>query len=100
MAAYIILGIAVIGREIENPFGIDVNDLPLDSYCSELANELDLIMSMPAPKLADFVAKEENLILHPLSKSGYGSWSERDIGEIRDALAARVRVGRAALVRT
>ena len=31
-AAYIILGIALIGREIENPFGNDVNDLPLGSF--------------------------------------------------------------------
>lgn len=35
-AAYIILGIALIGREIENPFGNDVNDLPLDSFCQDI----------------------------------------------------------------
>lgn len=31
-AAYIILGIALIGRGIENPFGNDVNDVPLGSF--------------------------------------------------------------------
>ena len=33
VGAYIILGIAAIGREIENPFGHDVNDLPLEKFC-------------------------------------------------------------------
>jgi ion channel-forming bestrophin family protein len=32
-SAYVILGIALIGREIEDPFGDGVNDLPLDSFC-------------------------------------------------------------------
>ena len=36
VAAYIILGLAAIGREIEDPFGSDVNDLDLDKYCQSL----------------------------------------------------------------
>ena len=44
-AAYIILGIALIGREIENPFGTDVNDLPLDAFCLQIRKDVDIIMS-------------------------------------------------------
>jgi hypothetical protein len=33
-AAYIIIGLASIGREIENPFGHDVNDLPLEAIAA------------------------------------------------------------------
>ncbi|KAJ5814419.1 uncharacterized protein N7503_001169 [Penicillium pulvis] len=32
VAAYIIIGLLTIGSEIENPFGEDVNDLPLTTY--------------------------------------------------------------------
>src|SRR5205809_6457833 len=49
VAAYIILGIAAIGHEIENPFGNDVNDLPLDNYCQQLSSELDQLTSMSPP---------------------------------------------------
>lgn len=89
VAAYIILGIATIGYEIENPFGHDVNDLPLDSYCQELSAELNVITSHPPPKLSDFIAKNENMVLHPISKSGYMDWSQRSVEDIRDALKAK-----------
>jgi hypothetical protein len=96
LAAYIILGIAAIGKEIENPFGHDVNDLPLDSFCNELSEELDILMSKPAPTLESFVQRKENLLFWPLSGSGWESWNGRSVGEIRDALGARVKVGRRA----
>src|SRR6266702_7384843 len=56
-AAYIILGIAAIGREIENPFGMDVNDLPLDTFCDELATDIDVITSSPAPIAKEFIQR-------------------------------------------
>ncbi len=40
-AAYIILGMSEIGSEIENPFGHDVNDLPLEAFCEELEMDID-----------------------------------------------------------
>ncbi|KAL1917283.1 uncharacterized protein VTP21DRAFT_4939 [Calcarisporiella thermophila] len=49
MAAFILLGIESIGAEIENPFGYDSNDLPLDMYCEIIKQELDAISSRPAP---------------------------------------------------
>lgn len=95
-AAYIIIGLAAIGNELENPFGNDVNDLPLDQFCTELGKEIDVLMSVKAPRFGDFVrgpAGEDNQILWPLSNSGYGEWSKRSEGDIRAALRAKVVVG-------
>lgn len=95
-AAYIILGLAAIGNELENPFGHDVNDLPLDQYCSELGKELDTLMSVPAPKFAEHLALSKNLNqpLWPLSDSGFGEWKDRSESDIRSALRAKVLVGK------
>ncbi|KAK9472805.1 Bestrophin, RFP-TM, chloride channel-domain-containing protein [Dipodascopsis tothii] len=45
IAAYVILGLAAIGLQIENPFGFDVNDLDLDRYCQMVGVEIALVMS-------------------------------------------------------
>ncbi|RAL10018.1 UPF0187 domain membrane protein [Aspergillus homomorphus CBS 101889] len=90
IAAYIILGLAFIGSEIENPFGHDVNDLPLETYCRQLANELDIISAMPPPKLDEFGVREDNFVLFPLSTSGYNEWKDRSVDEIRAALRSKV----------
>jgi putative membrane protein len=43
LVAYIFLGIEEIGVEIEDPFGFDENDLPLERYCQTIeANVLAL----------------------------------------------------------
>jgi putative membrane protein len=88
-AAYIILGIALIGREIENPFGDDVNDLPLDSFVLQIQRDIDIILSKPAPKLDDFVMSDSNVLLHPLSHLGSRAWEGKSIEEIREALRAK-----------
>jgi putative membrane protein len=85
-AAYIILGIALIGREIENPFGVDVNDLPLDDFCHQIRQDLDILTSSPAPSPESFVKKGANSILYPLSNLGYQAWESKSEEEIRAAL--------------
>ncbi|KKK23298.1 hypothetical protein ARAM_006379 [Aspergillus rambellii] len=90
VAAYIILGLATIGSEIENPFGQDVNDLPLDTYCRQIALELDIITGMPPPNIDDFMNREDNLVLYPLSMCSHQVWKERSVEEIREALKAKV----------
>ncbi len=40
MIAYILLGIEEIGVEIENPFGTDYNDLPLEQICGTIEQDL------------------------------------------------------------
>jgi putative membrane protein len=90
LAAYIILGFGLIGREIENPFGREVNDLPLESFCEQIAYDIDIIMSKPAPKPQDFVRQVDNMPLYPLSMAGYSEWMERPVEDLRAALKTKV----------
>ncbi|KAL2219891.1 Bestrophin, RFP-TM, chloride channel-domain-containing protein [Thermoascus aurantiacus ATCC 26904] len=92
VAAYIILGLAAIGDEIENPFGHDVNDLPLDKYCKQLASELEVITASPPPDAREFITRSDNLVLYPLSLRGYSEWKARSVEEIRAALRSKVIV--------
>jgi len=40
IVAYVLLGIEEIGVEIEEPFGVDDNDLPLDRFCTTIEQNL------------------------------------------------------------
>ena len=54
LIAYILLGIEEIGVEIENPFGEDENDLPLEAICETIKhNLLAVIEEAQKPKLID-----------------------------------------------
>lgn len=80
VAAYIILGLASIGREIENPFGNDVNDLPLDMYCRELAADINLLVSKPPEDFRrEFLAGD--------------AWDGMSVDEIRACLRMRSNAG-------
>ena len=91
LAAYIILGMALIGAHIENPFGHDVNDLPLDIFCEQIANDIDVI-SASSPKAAEFMKRSMNKPLWPLSRSGPEFWLSRSEEQIRDALKTKVEM--------
>ncbi|RKO85031.1 Bestrophin/UPF0187, partial [Blyttiomyces helicus] len=45
--SFALLGIEAIGGEIENPFGYDSNDLPLDVYCETIHGEMMRVMDRP-----------------------------------------------------
>lgn len=75
-----------VGREIENPFGDDVNDLPLDAFCGQIRQDIDLIMAKAAPVVNDFVASDTNEVLWPLSTEGARAWADKSVEEIREAL--------------
>ena len=78
--AYIILGLAAIGREIEDPFGRDVNDLDLDKYCQSLQYDLNVLTARPAKSQADkWMRVDNNQPLWPYSLSGFNSWESRGI---------------------
>ncbi|KAJ3275331.1 hypothetical protein HDV01_000623 [Terramyces sp. JEL0728] len=47
VASFTFLGIAAIGREIENPFGYDDNDLRMDLFCEKLKCELEQLVESP-----------------------------------------------------
>lgn len=91
-AAYIILGFAFIGQEIENPFGHDVNDLPLDNFCNQLAADIDIIASSAPQKADTFVKSKQNRIMYPLSHDSYEVWKDRSLEEIREALRRKTLV--------
>jgi hypothetical protein len=84
--------LAAICSEIENPFGNDVNDLPLDTFCQQLAADLDIITSSPRQDPSKFIDREDNLVLFPLSHTGAVSWKDRSVEDIRAALRAKATV--------
>jgi len=63
LTSFTLLGIEEIGVEIENPFGRDPNDLPLDSICDNLRRHVeDLITQSPGhytwldePNISDLI---------------------------------------------
>ena len=90
-ASYIILGLLFIGREIENPFGEDVNDLPLESYCEQVANNLDIIaaQSIELENLLSHVESHENRVLFPTSSAPFTSWTQRSEASLKDAIRGK-----------
>lgn len=48
VTSFALLGIEAIGLEIEDPFGYDPNDLPLDAYCQKIYDEVDELLSYEA----------------------------------------------------
>ena len=93
LAAYLILGLLLIGSELENPFGYDVNDLELDTFCEQIANEIDVISSIQKPKTKDWVRKDTNMVLFPVSTSGYSAWERRSEQRIRYELKSKANHG-------
>ncbi|CAK7229820.1 hypothetical protein SEUCBS140593_007375 [Sporothrix eucalyptigena] len=91
-ASYIILGILFIGREIENPFGHDVNDLPLESYCAQIAMDLDILASKKKHRNRDWVESLDNKVLYPVSMSSWHVWKARGEHKVRDALRSRSEI--------
>lgn len=92
VAGYIILGLAQIGRELENPFGQDVNDLPLDAYCHELATDIDAMTSKPAPlNIEEWMRDRGAKVLWPLSSWEFKAWETRSVEDIRAALKAKAQ---------
>ncbi|KAG0242148.1 hypothetical protein BGW41_004771 [Actinomortierella wolfii] len=46
LVAFTLFGIEGIGREIENPFGKDSNDLHMDEFCQDLKRELSYMVNL------------------------------------------------------
>lgn len=45
LVSFTLFGIEEIGIEIENPFGYDANDLPLDEICTTLKRDIEFILT-------------------------------------------------------
>ena len=78
-AAYIILGIALIGRELENPFGDDITDIDMDGFIRQLKAELHILTSKPPPKSEDFISMDENFPLGDKSNLPYSAVKEMSV---------------------
>ncbi|KAL9627871.1 MAG: hypothetical protein Q9204_006273, partial [Flavoplaca sp. TL-2023a] len=78
-----------IGREIENPFGRDENDLPLDKFCEGLEDELNIIKAKEPPRVEEWVVSERNEVM---SGNSYMTLKERSVEDIRAGLRARTNV--------
>jgi hypothetical protein len=85
-AAYVILGLLLIGSELENPFGRDVNDLPLNDFCKTIAADLDVISSRKRPNIEEIIKSKQNKVLFPLSHASYPDWTKEPEGGIRGEL--------------
>jgi ion channel-forming bestrophin family protein len=88
-ATYITLSFAAIGSELEDPFGYDVNDLPLDTYCDDLAADIETLIASPAPRPKDYIRSPQNKMLHPTDMSEFAVWARRPLSEIRQALSRK-----------
>lgn len=93
LSAYLILGLLLIGTELENPFGYDVNDLPLDAFCQQIATEIDIVSSIRKPKAKEWIMKDDNKVMFPVSDSGYSAWESRSENRIRSELKSKVNMG-------
>lgn len=49
IVAFILMGVEELAREIENPFGLDVNDLPLDDICTMIRRSINMISQFHPP---------------------------------------------------
>jgi ion channel-forming bestrophin family protein len=54
--SFTLLGIEAIGLEIENPFGHDANDLPLDAICANMRRNMEDLITL-APSIRDWNIK-------------------------------------------
>ena len=49
---FILLEIIEIGNEIENSFGYDLNDLPLNKICTTISNNIEDLIVLDAKELS------------------------------------------------
>jgi len=59
--AYAFLGLDAVGDEIEDPFGTDVNDLPLSALCRTI--EINLLQSLGETELPDNPVPDQGSVL-------------------------------------
>jgi ion channel-forming bestrophin family protein len=90
LAAYIILGFSAIGTEIENPFGGEVNDLPLSDFCTQIEHDIDIVVSHAPPKAPQFLQVADNMPLYPVFMASYRDWMGRSEEDIREGLKMKL----------
>ncbi|KAM0329020.1 hypothetical protein ACHAPQ_006931 [Fusarium lateritium] len=89
-AAYIIFGLLFIGQEIENPFGRDVNDLPLEVFCDQIATDLDITASFDRRGGDGFLLG--GAPLYPVSNVQGGGWMSHSEEKLRESIKTKPHV--------
>ena len=64
LISFAVFGIEEIGIEIENPFGYDTNDLPLNTFCQNMKKDMDGLMNLE-PSLGKKLLKEDRQKFDP-----------------------------------
>jgi putative membrane protein len=57
----VLLGIEEIGTEIENPFGDDANDLPLEEICMTIINNIEDLITVNSQETLEVRSSELEL---------------------------------------
>jgi putative membrane protein len=63
--SFVLLGIEEIGTEIENPFGDDANDLPLEEICTTILNNIEDLIAVNSPNKLELTSPELELAPRP-----------------------------------
>ncbi|HEY9613914.1 bestrophin family protein [Allocoleopsis sp.] len=65
--SFVLLGVEEIGTEIENPFGDDANDLPLDEICATISQDIEDLIRVNSQKQLSINNTELELTPHSSS---------------------------------
>ena len=65
--SFVLLGIEEIGTEIENPFGDDANDLPLEEICTTILNNIEDVITLNSQDKLEVTSPELELTPHSSS---------------------------------
>jgi putative membrane protein len=63
--SFVLLGIEAIGTEIENPFGDDANDLPLEEICRTILNNIEDLITVNSQDQLEAMSPELEFTPHP-----------------------------------
>ncbi len=62
LIAFTLFGVEEIGLEIENPFGRDCNDLPLDAICATMEQNIRDLIAAPSLPFGDGLVSDPTLV--------------------------------------
>lgn len=63
--SFVLLGIEAIGTEIENPFGDDANDLPLEEICRTILNNIEDLITVNSQDKLEATSPDLEFTPHP-----------------------------------
>lgn len=98
LSSFILLGIASIGREIENPFGYDNNDLDLDDFCNVIKVELEQVTKYHAPVFDEWAGSPLNEIVRGREREELAILAENDVQDVLSGIPASVGMSKSSTV--